>query len=80
LHLDQEKLTEAKQILAQLDMNFSETVNIFTRVIVAKQGLPFNVVLPNEESKATILDVRTGKNLEIVSIEQLKREWTAIHC
>lgn len=74
MHLDQEKLTEAKQILAQLDMNFSETVNIFTRVIVAKQGLPFNVVLPNEESKAAMLDVRAGKNLETISLEQLKRE------
>lgn len=74
LRLDEEKLIEAKQILAQLGMNFSEAVNIFTSMIVAKQGLPFNVVLPNEESKAAMLDVRAGKNLETISLEQLKRE------
>ena len=31
LRLDAEKLTEAKQILSQLGMNFSEAVNIFTK-------------------------------------------------
>ena len=74
LRIDEEKLIEAKQILAQLGMNFSEAVNIFTCMIVAKQGLPFNVVLPNEESKAAMLDVRAGKHLETISLEQLKRE------
>ncbi len=74
LRLDAEKLTEAKQILAKLGMNFSEAVNIFTSLIVAKQGLPFNVVLPNEESKAAMLDVRAKQNLESISLEQLKRD------
>ena len=74
MRLDEEKLIEAKQILAQLGMNFSEAVNIFTSMIVANQGLPFNVVLPNEENKTAMLDVRAGKNLETISLEQLKRE------
>ena len=74
LRIDEEKLVEAKQILAQLGMNFSEAVNIFTSMIVAKQGLPFAVVLPNEESKAAMLDVPAGQQLEAVSLEQLKRD------
>jgi DNA-damage-inducible protein J len=74
LRLDAEKLTEAKQILSQLGINFSEAVNIFTSLIVAKQGLPFDVVLPNEESKAAMLDVRARKNLETITLEQLQRE------
>lgn len=76
LRLDAEKFTEARQILANLGMNFSEAVNIFTSQIVAKRGLPFNVVLPNEETKAAMLDVRTGKNIESVSLEQLQHEIT----
>ena len=74
MRLDEEKLIEAKQILAQLGMNFSEAVNIFTSMIEANQGLPLNVVLPNEENKTAMLDVRAGKNLETISLEQLKRE------
>lgn len=76
LRLDAEKFTEARQILANLGMNFSEAVNIFTSQVVAKRGLPFNVVLPNEETKAAMLDVRTGKNIESVSLEQLQHEIT----
>lgn len=74
LRLDAEKLAEAKQILAQLGMNFSEAVNIFTSLIVAKQGLPFEVALPNNDTKAAMLDVREGRNLENITLEQLQRE------
>ncbi len=74
LRLDAEKLTEAKQILAQLGINFSEAVNIFTSLIVAKQGLPFEVALPNAETKAAMLDVRAKNNLETITLEQLQRE------
>ena len=76
LRLDAEKLAEAKQILSQLGMNFSEAVNIFTSLIVAQQGLPFDVVLPNEETKAALLDVRARTHLETVSLEQLRHEIT----
>lgn len=74
LRLDAEKLSEAKQILSQLGMNFSEAVNIFTSLIVAKQGLPFEVALPNADTKAAMLDVRAKNNLETLTLEQLQRE------
>lgn len=74
LRLDAEKFTEAKQILSRLGMNFSEAVNIFTSLIVAKQGLPFDVVLPNEETKAAMSDVRARNNLETTTLEQLQHE------
>lgn len=74
LRLDADKFSEAKVILAQLGMNFSEAVNIFTSQVVAQRGLPFSVSLPNEETKAAMRDVRAGKNLESISLEQLQRE------
>ena len=74
LRLDAEKFTQAKEILASLGMNFSEAVNIFTSQIVVQKGLPFKVVLPNEETKAAMLDVREGKNLETLSFEKFQQE------
>ena len=76
LRLDEQKLIEAKQILADLGLNFSEAVNIFTNLIVAKQGLPFSVTLPNKETQAAMRDVRARKNLESSSLKQLKHELT----
>lgn len=74
LRLDADKLLEAKQILSQLGMNFSEAVNIFTNMIVVKQGLPFDVALPNDETKAAMQDVRAKRNIENITLEQLRGE------
>ncbi len=74
LRLDADKLLEAKQIPSQLGMNFSEAVNIFTNLIVVKQGLPFDVALPIDETKAAMQDVRAKKNLENITLEQIRGE------
>ena len=63
LRLDTDKLIEAKAILERLGLNFSEAVNIFTSMIVATKGLPFDVRLPNDETIAAMRDVRARKNL-----------------
>jgi DNA-damage-inducible protein J len=74
LRLDADKLIEAKQILSKLGMNFSEAVNIFTNLIVSNHGLPFDVVLPNDETKAAMQDVRARKNLENITMEKFQQE------
>jgi len=47
LRIDQNSLQDAKEILDKMGMNFSEAVNIFTKMIVFHRGLPFDVKLPN---------------------------------
>jgi DNA-damage-inducible protein J len=74
LRIDADKFIEAKQILANLGMNFSEAVNIFTSQVVAQRGLPFQVVLPNVETIAAMKDVRAGKNVETTTVDQLKQD------
>ncbi|MEZ5451776.1 MAG: type II toxin-antitoxin system RelB/DinJ family antitoxin [Thiothrix sp.] len=53
LRIEEESLNEAKEILAQLGMNFSEAVNIFTNLIVQHKGLPFSVTLPSASDPHT---------------------------
>jgi DNA-damage-inducible protein J len=74
LRLDTDKLIEAKAILERLGLNFSEAVNIFTSMIVATKGLPFDVCLPNDETIAAMRDVRARKNLTPVALTDLQRE------
>lgn len=47
---------------------------IQTGLIVVKQDLPCDVLLPNDETKAAMLDVRAKNNLETLSLEQLQRD------
>ena len=51
LRLDADKLAEAKQILSQLGLNFSEAVNIFTNLIVANRVCPSMSRCPTRKLK-----------------------------
>lgn len=66
LRLDSDKLSEAKVILKSLGLNFTDAVNIFTSMVVANKGLPFDVKLPTKEFKKSIdeLEKRDGKNFK----------------
>ncbi len=72
LRLEESKFLEAKEILAQLGLNFSEAVNIFTSMIVQTKGLPFEIKIPTEETKKAIQEARLGLNAEVVTLEELK--------
>jgi len=60
LRLEESKFLEAKEILAQLGLNFSEAVNIFTSMIVQTKGLPFEIKIPTDETKKAIQEARVG--------------------
>ena len=53
LRIEKNSLQDAKKILEEMGMNFSEAVNIFTKMIVAHRGLPFEVKLPNPDIELT---------------------------
>ncbi len=72
LRLDAIKFKEAKEILNELGMNFTEAVNIFTNMIVAQQGLPFKVNLPNKETKQALNDIRANKNTQETTLDELE--------
>lgn len=66
LRLDEDKLHEAKEILKNLGMNFTEAVNIFTSMVVANKGLPFDVKIPTKEFKKSLdeLENKDGKKFK----------------
>jgi len=66
LRLDEDKFSEAKEILKKLGLNFTEAVNIFTSMVVANKGLPFDVKLPTKEFKNSIdeLENKNGKSFK----------------
>jgi len=74
LRIDEDALVEAKVILKSLGMNFTEAVNVFTSMVVQTKGLPFEVKIPNEETKKAIEEARRGKNVEEFSMDELKEK------
>ena len=72
LRIDQQPLIEAKTILANLGMNYTEAVNIFTNMVVQSRGLPFAVKIPNGQTVKVIDEARQGVNVDDFSVEELE--------
>ncbi|MRI35101.1 type II toxin-antitoxin system antitoxin, RelB/DinJ family [Endozoicomonas sp. OPT23] len=50
--IDESLKEEAEVILKQLGITTSQAINIYFSQIVLRQGLPFDVVLPDAEKEA----------------------------
>ena len=72
MRIEEETLIQAKAILEKLGMNFSDAVNIFTKMIVQTKGLPFEVKLPNAETLQAMREADTGDTVP-VDLEAMRK-------
>ena len=56
--------TEAEQVLAQVGLTPMEAIRLFYRKVPLQGGLPFEVRVPNAETKNAIIEARSGKKLK----------------
>jgi len=54
---------EAEEILNSLGMNPSDAIRMFYKQVVIRKGLPFDVVIPNAETRRAMEDVNRGRGL-----------------
>jgi DNA-damage-inducible protein J len=74
VYLDSDIKTKAQEILKQYGIGLSDAFNIFLAQTVFEKGIPFEIKIPNEETKQTILDARNGINMSKISLEDLKKQ------
>ena len=74
MKLDVEIKAKAKEIFQELGITMGEAVNIFLNQVALHKGLPFEVKIPNDETKRAIEDARKGINMESTSIEAMIAE------
>lgn len=55
--------SEVEAIFHQLGLNTSEAVNLFYSAVRRANGLPFDLVLPNDETVKALDSAREGKGL-----------------
>ncbi len=68
----------AEEILQRLGLSPTEAIRMFYTQITLRNGLPFDVSIPNEETKKALEDSRNGRNLErFDSAEELFESWNA---
>ena len=55
---------EVEDILSELGLTASETILLLYRQIKLRQGLPFEVAIPNKLTARTLLNAKAGKNVK----------------
>jgi len=68
MKLDVETKAKAKEIFKELGITMGEAVNMFLSQVTLHKGLPFEVKIPNDETKKAIEEARQGINMESVSL------------
>ena len=69
---------EAERILQRLGLSPTEAIRMFYTQITLRNGLPFDVAIPNDETIKALEDSKNGRNLEqFDSTEELFESWNA---
>ncbi|NPA11986.1 MAG: type II toxin-antitoxin system RelB/DinJ family antitoxin [Epsilonproteobacteria bacterium] len=74
IYIDKDIKERAQKLFSSIDISLNEAINLFLAKSVSNNKIPFNIELPNEETKQAIQEARAGKNMEKISIEKLKEE------
>lgn len=56
--IDSDLKEHAQRVLDACGLNFSDAIRLFLRQVVAEQGLPFEVKVPNATTRAAMLEAR----------------------
>jgi DNA-damage-inducible protein J len=68
----------AEDILQRLGLSPTEAIRMFYTQITLRNGLPFEVLIPNEETVKALEDSRGGRKLErFKSADELFKSWDA---
>ena len=54
---------DAEDILGHLGLNTTQAISLFFHQISLRKGLPFDVMIPNEETQKVLQETDEGKNL-----------------
>ena len=64
IRIEETNYFQAKDILSQIGLTYSQAIGVFNSMIVLNNGLPFDVKIPNKEIQKALdeLESHKGKN------------------
>jgi DNA-damage-inducible protein J len=69
--IDEQIKEEAAAVLATMGLTVSDAVRLMLTRVAREHTLPFNPLIPNEETVAAMKEARRG-NLETVTLDELQ--------
>lgn len=77
IRLEEEDYKQAREILEFVGMSYAQAINMFNRMVVLNQGLPFEAKVPNKKTIAAMKEAKELKG-EFITLEELTREHATV--
>ncbi len=68
IRVEETSYHQAKEILSQMGLNYSQAIGVFNNMIVLNKGLPFELKIPNDKTKQALheLEMKEGESFKNV--------------
>jgi DNA-damage-inducible protein J len=64
MRVEPELKQDVENILRELGLTTSEAINMFLRQVSARRGIPFDVRIPNAETREAMEELKMPRNLK----------------
>jgi DNA-damage-inducible protein J len=71
IRVDEESYIKAKEILSQIGLNYSQAISVFNNMIVLNKGLPFELKIPNLETRQALYELETKEGKTFNNVDEL---------
>lgn len=69
--IDENLKREVELIFSALGINTADAIRMFLTQVTLNQGIPFEVKIPNKETREAMEDARLNRNLTRISADDL---------
>ena len=71
IRVEETSYRQAKEILSQMGLNYSQAISVFNNMIVLNKGLPFELKIPNNDTKQALNELETRKGKSFKNVDEL---------
>ena len=71
IRVEENNYQQAKKILAQVGLNYSQAISVFNNMVVLNNGLPFEVKIPTKETQKALSDLQSNKGKSFENVDSL---------
>ena len=71
IRVEETSYRQAKEILSQMGLNYSQAISVFNNMIVLNKGLPFELKIPNNDTKQALHELETKKGKNFKNVDEL---------
>ncbi len=71
IRVEENNYHQAKEILAQVGLNYSQAVSVFNNMVVLNNGLPFEVKIPTKQTQSALNDLYSKKGESFDDVKAL---------